>query len=278
MSYVWRTFTYVHLSQPSHSATSHSPTYVTSLSGRHLRGGVTAPGGGGGGEYFHMYAYWVCAARETPVFSPDFPFRSISFSQIPKKKCVPEHHHFKYFGGFCRSRNHPIIFKISLISIRSSPPTAGSARTQSVRQRRGLARRVLTVPESETGIFTLKTDQARSGAPHFQAQNGSSSFRSPAFPRSTGSSFRSPCPYFTLPRHIPTKIWGEYPPPPSPGDRALISLMLLAPPRGKSYRRFSMKHACSKTRYRRSDISLGYLPHFVVRPIRSLWNMNRNEI
>ena len=69
------------------------------------------------------------------------------------------------------------------------------------------ARRVLVVPE--TSIFTLKTDQARSGAPHFQVQNGSSSFRSPSFSRSTGSSFRSPCPIFTLPRHIPTKkiVW-----------------------------------------------------------------------
>ena len=109
-----------------------------------------------------MYA---CAARETPIFSPEFPFRSISFSQITKKS-IPEHHHFKYFGGFSL---------ISLISTRSSPPTAGSTRTQSVRQRRG----VLAVPEIR--IFTLKTDQARSGAPHFHAQNGSSSFRSPAF-------------------------------------------------------------------------------------------------
>ena len=26
----------------------------------------------GGGGYFHIYAYWVCAARETPIFSPKF--------------------------------------------------------------------------------------------------------------------------------------------------------------------------------------------------------------
>ena len=31
--------------------------------------------GGGGGT--SIYAYWVCAARETPIFSPEFPFRSI---------------------------------------------------------------------------------------------------------------------------------------------------------------------------------------------------------
>ena len=35
------------------------------------------PGGGGGGGYFHMYAYLVCAARETPIFSREYPFRSI---------------------------------------------------------------------------------------------------------------------------------------------------------------------------------------------------------
>ena len=40
---------------------------------------------GGGGEDLHMYAYWVCAARETPIFSPEFSFRSISFSQITPK-------------------------------------------------------------------------------------------------------------------------------------------------------------------------------------------------
>ena len=27
----------------------------------------------GGGGYFHIYAYWVCAARETPIFNPKFP-------------------------------------------------------------------------------------------------------------------------------------------------------------------------------------------------------------
>ena len=61
------------------------------------------PGGVGG--YFHMYAYWVCAPRETPIFSPEFPFRSISFSQITNKS-VLEHHHFTFFGGFCHSRDH----------------------------------------------------------------------------------------------------------------------------------------------------------------------------
>ena len=119
-----------------------------------------------------------------------------------------------FFGGFCRSGDHhfqnfynfdPFIASHG----RLSPNAKRSAAPR-------VARRVLAVPES--GIFTrLKTDQARSGPPHFQAQNCSSSFRSLAFSRSTGSSFRSPCPFFTFPRHIPIPTFGvSTPPPPGP--------------------------------------------------------------
>ena len=129
----------------------------------------------------------MCRARD-PIFSPEFPFRSISFSQITKKS-VPEHHHFTFFGGFCRSGDHhfPNFFNFNpfIASHGRLSPNAAAPRVS-----------------------------GRSGDSHFHAQNGSSSFRSPTFSRSTGSSFRSPCPFFTLPRHIPTKIWGEYPPPP----------------------------------------------------------------
>ena len=117
-----------------------------------------------------MYAYWVSATRETPIFSPEFPFRSISFSQITKKirsGASP----FYIFGGFCRSET--IIFKIYLNITRSSPPTAGSARTQSVRQRRGLA----------ADQSASQTRPGSSGDSHFHAQIGSSSFWSPAFSR-----------------------------------------------------------------------------------------------
>ena len=51
------------------------------------------PGGGGGGGWrghFYICAYWVCATRETPIFSPKFPL-------------APEHHHFY---SFCRSGDH----------------------------------------------------------------------------------------------------------------------------------------------------------------------------
>ena len=47
-------------------------------------------------------------------------------------------------------------------------------------------------PVPQPRIFTLKTAQARSGAPHFHAQNGSSSIRSPAHAQNGSSSFQSP--------------------------------------------------------------------------------------
>ena len=75
----------------------------------------------GGGGYFHMYAYWVYVPRERPPFSalnfrsgayhfhklPKNPFRSIIILHFWADFAVPE----------------TIIFKISLISTRSSPPT-----------------------------------------------------------------------------------------------------------------------------------------------------------
>ena len=169
----------------------------------HVKLSRKSRGGGGGVVLPYICILGMCRARD-PHFQPWIS--------------VPEHIIFTNYQKI-RSGASPyyiladfavpetIIFKISLISTRSSPPTLTAG---CVRQRRGLA----AVPEIR--IFTLKTDQARSGAPQFHAQNGSSSCRRPAFSRSTGSSFRSPCPFFTLPRHIPTKIWGEYPPPPPP--------------------------------------------------------------
>ena len=80
-----------------------------------------------------------------------------------------------------------IIFNISLISTRSSAQ-----------------------PERKAFRSAAASWQFRRFA--FSLSEGSSSFRSPTFSRSTGSSFRSPGPFFTLPRYILTKIWGEYPP------------------------------------------------------------------
>ena len=110
--------------------------------------------------------------RERPPFSAlNFRSGAYNFNKLPQNlfRCITILHFLADFAV-----PETIIFKISLTT-RSSPSTAGSARTLCVRQRCG----ILAVPEIR--IFTLKTDQARSGAQHFHAQNGSSSFRSPTF-------------------------------------------------------------------------------------------------
>ena len=60
-----------------------------------------------------------------------------------KKKSGPEHHHFKFFAV-----PETIIFKISLLSTRSSPPTTGSAR------KRSAAIRVSGRPEWQPDAFS----------------------------------------------------------------------------------------------------------------------------
>ena len=138
------------------------------------------PGGGGG--YFHNYVciLGMCRARDL-----EFPFRSISFSQItpppPKKKSSP----FYIFGADF-AVPETIIFKISLISTRLSPPTAGSA------QRRGLA----------AGQSASQTRPGSSGESHVHAQNGSSSFRSPAFSSSKRLKLVPEPRIFTLDREL----------------------------------------------------------------------------
>ena len=156
-----------------------------------------------------MYAYWVCAARETPIFSPEFLFCSISFSQICKINPFQSITILHFFGGFCHSGDH------HFQNVLNFNPFIASHGRLSPNVKHSAAPRV------------SQTRPGSSGDSHFHAQNGSSSFRSrafsrstrssfrsPVFSRSTGSSFRSLCPFFTLPRHIPTKIWGESPPPP----------------------------------------------------------------
>ena len=143
-------------------------------------------GGGGGGTSICMHIGYV--PRERPPFSAlNFCSGAYHFHKLPKNlfRSITILHSLADFAVL-----ETIIFKISLISTRSSPPTAGSARTQSVKQRRGLA----------AGQSTSQTRPGSSGESHFHAQNGSSSLRSPAFSRSTGSSFRSPGPFFTLPQ------------------------------------------------------------------------------
>ena len=85
-----------------------------------------------------MYAYWVCAAREAPIFSPEFSFRSISFTQITKKiRSGASPFYFLFFGGFCRSGDHHFqnFFNFSPNAKRSAAPRV-SSRLQSASQTR----------------------------------------------------------------------------------------------------------------------------------------------
>ena len=182
------------------------------------------PGGGGGGGHFHIYAYWGRAARETPHFQPwsdlNFrsgayhfhkfppnPFRSITILQI--------------LGGFCRSGDYH--FQNPFRSITILHFLAKFAVPESIIFAFGSAAgpQPARAPAASwqfrrVGFFTLKTALARSGAPHFQAQNGSNSFRRPPFSRSTGSSFRSPCYFCLLCRGTYLSKFGVSTPPPHP--------------------------------------------------------------
>ena len=103
---------------------------------------------GGGGGYFHnVCILGMCRKRDPPFSALNFPSGAYHFHKFPKNpfRSITILH---FLADFAVPLT--IIFKFSLISTRSSPPTAGSARTQ----RRGLARRVLAVPESPN--FTLK--------------------------------------------------------------------------------------------------------------------------
>ena len=143
--------------------------------------------------------------RERPPFSalnfrsgaynfhklPTNPFRSITI--------------LLSFGGFCRSGDHHIqnFFNFSP-NVQSSSARAPARRVLAVPARLAFSRSRRDpgslVPE--TRIFTLKTDQARSGAPHFHARPGA---------RSGARAHFSLCRGTYLP-----KFEGEYPPPPPP--------------------------------------------------------------
>ena len=165
--------------------------------------------------------------REIPPFWA-LNFRSgayQSFSQINKKissgALLIDHQCtslvFTFFGGFYLSGDHHFQNFFNF-----NPFIASHGRLSlCIRQRRGLA----------ASQSSSQTRPGSSGDSHFHAKNGSSSFRSPAFSssfrssafsRSTGSSFWSSAPFFTLPRHMPSRLvtyqnlgWLSPPPPPN---------------------------------------------------------------
>ena len=140
--------------------------------------------GGGGGTSICMHIGYV--PRERPPFSAlNFRSGAYHFYKLPKKK--------KIGSGFCRSGDHHFQ---KFFNFNPFIASHGRLSPICVRQRRGLA----AVPE--ICIFTLKTDQARSGAPHFHAQNGSSSFRSHAFSRSKRLKLVPEPHIFTLDREL----------------------------------------------------------------------------
>ena len=95
------------------------------------------------------------------------PFRRPSFSKFPRENC------FNF---------NPFI------------ATAGSAGTQSVRQRRG--------PGLAAGQSASQTRPGSSGNTHFHAQNGSSSFQSPEFSSSKRLKLVPEPRIFTLDREL----------------------------------------------------------------------------
>ena len=100
----------------------------------------------GWGTLPYMYAYWVCAARETPIFSPKFPLRSISFSQMTQYS-APEHHHFTFLPFWRPSFSQFLYVQVILLRLQ-------------------LAKTRPTVSSGDPQFHA----RARSGAPHFHAR------------------------------------------------------------------------------------------------------------
>ena len=100
----------------------------------------------------------------------------------------------------------PSFPKISLILTRSSAPGRAYCRDCSQQLCVRAAPRVSGRPECQP----LTRPTICSGDPHFhaRARSGAPHFHIRA---------RSGAQFFTLPRHIPTKIWAEFPPPLPPG-------------------------------------------------------------
>ena len=104
--------------------------------------------------------------RERPPFSAlNFRSGAYHFHKYPKNLLRPEHHHFTFFGRFCHSGDHHFqnFFNFNPFSShgRLSPNAKPSAAPRVSQTRPGSSRDW-----------------------HFHAQNGSSSFRRPAFSRS----------------------------------------------------------------------------------------------
>ena len=106
---------------------------------------MTQTPGGGGGTSICMHIGYM-PGGDTPTFMwTGGGCRSgveIIFTNV-RKKCVPEHHHITFLGGFCLFR--PYFLKISLILTLSQyrlPRRLSPERAFSVRQRRWVSSRL----------------------------------------------------------------------------------------------------------------------------------------
>ena len=175
---------------------------------------------GGGGGVLPLCILGMCRARD-PHFQPWISVpEHIIFTNYQKIRSGASP--FYIFGGFCRSGDHHFQnffnFNPFVASHGRLSPNAMRSAAPRVRGRSGDSHFHAQNGSSSFRRFAFSRQNGWSSfrSPAFSSSNGSSSFRSPTFSPSTGSPFRSPCPFFTLPGHIPTKIWSEYPPPPPP--------------------------------------------------------------
>ena len=135
-----------------------------------------APGGGGGGGGTSICMHIGYVPQKRPPFSAlNFRSGAYHFNKFPNKS-VPEHHHFPFFGGFCRSGDHhfqnffnfnPFIASHGRLSPNAAPRVSQTRPGSFGESRPFTAPRVSQTHPGSSGEshFHAKTDQARSGAP-----------------------------------------------------------------------------------------------------------------
>ena len=144
----------------------------------------TGGGGGGGGTFIIQYAYWVCAARETPIFQPWIGggvTEHIIFTNVPKNpfRSITILHFLADFANIRRPllRANKAFEKRRMVS---SIFTLAPARC------------ILAVPWRLAFSRSKRIQALRIWSPaFFQARSGALHYS-----RSIGSLFRSPCPCF----------------------------------------------------------------------------------
>ena len=123
-----------------------------------------------------MYAYWLCDTRKTPIFSPKFPLRGISFSQMIKIFRSGDHHFRNVQAGSPNAKRSGSAPGLAAgQSARQTDPTVSSGDPMHLNAR-GLsgspqfhARRRYGAPHFHA--------RARSGATHFSLCRGTYTYQ-----------------------------------------------------------------------------------------------------